>query len=777
MRKLHQPLLALLILALTLTGAGFGSATPPVAAQQQYLPDAEIAYINANTAIQIVDPFQAPGTVPFPWTSTTSGYSDFAPLDANGDSIDEIVAISGNTARILAPYTPAGATAPAWENTIPAGFVYISVWAGDVMPNDNGRDEIIVQRTDNRNGAGYSLQVYRANNAAGTQWQLALDESFGAPWLRIKTGEYTGLAGEEMIMIRRGLPGLEDYRIKVMSYDLGSFQTFTENNAYCCPWVDVAVGNTHTNNGNLTEMVLTRDGALAERASMVILQNAGSNRLADAPGGQKTAFPHFTDIAVGDTNASGDDEVFLVRDPLEGGSGISMIGLNYGTDTFPADWERGLQLGRNLKAIEMGDVDGDGRAEVVVAQPGSYRIWLEPASSLTSSTDWITAAFRDPIAMRLGNFDGNGINATPPRLAVDKTSLSFNMVRGQANPPNQTFQVTNAGGGGAIAYSVTKQNGSAWLQVDPFDGATPRTHTVSINGAGLAANVYQDTIIITAQTAGVPGSPQRIDVRLTVTATGPELKVEPSSLTFTHNFGGNAPAPQNLAIRNIGDGGPQSYHLTLTTTDGGAWLQTNKTSGQSDDTVSVFINPTNLRPGAYSGNIRVDAGSIRGSPANVPITLNIAATGMVVTPSSLIMVAHTGQRSPLGQIHIDQSVAGQGAIHWYAYAVPSGDWWGLQNAAQGPANLSSKDGKLVLTSPTGVESELDTLPWVILTPNNGLTPGILQITFDMNQAPKGDSRVTILIDGGPGTPSRFQGVDLRVSVNVGGAWLPLIRKR
>lgn len=776
MRLFTRSLFLLLIVALALASLAALPAAIPAAQAQQTTPDEEIAFINVNTNVQIVDPYTAPGKQPFQWTSPTAGYSNMAVLDANADGIKEIIAIGSNTARILNPLLGTITSAPAFESVITAGFIYVSVASGDVIPNDGGRDEIILQRTDNRNGNGYSIQIWDGDSA-GRQWQIAYDEAFGVPWLRLDTGDYNGLAGDELFMVRNGLaPDRLDYRIKIMSItSTGSFQTFAEQ-SYTFPWIDLAVGNTHINNGNLAEMVLSRDDVLGVFASYLVFQYAPPSLIANAPGGQKIAYPPFADIAVGDTNASGDDEVFLIRDPLEGGSGISMIGLNYGSDTFPAAWESGVQLGRNLKAVAMGDVDGDGKAEVVVAQPSSYKIYLDPATSLTAASDWITANFRDPYILRTGNFDGDGVNQTPPKLAVDKTSLQFSMLRGGANPNSQTFQVLNQGGG-VLAYELSKENGSAWFDVNPFSGSAPGTHTVTINGADLAPGEYTDAIIVTATTANTENTPQRVNVKLTVTPTGPELGVSPTSFAFNFNYGGVTPPAQNLTIRNIGDGGPRSYQLIITTTDGGDWLRASDTSGQTDDTVSISVNPVNMRPGNYSGKIKVDAGAIRGSPVELPVTLSIVATGMVVTPNSLLMIAMPGQPSPRSDIKIDQAAPGQGAIHWYAYAVPSGDWWNLQPTLKGDEMKVQKTAEgFNFTGPDGESRTLSTLDWVILTPNNGFTPGDLQVTVDVATAPRGNNRVTILVDGGPDTPSRFQGVDAIIAVNNGGAWLPMIRR-
>lgn len=770
MRRLHRTLLLLLLVSLALAGLGVDARTTAVAAAPQAFPDDEIAYINFNTCVQITDPVPQPGQAPFSWVSPTCGYSDMAVTDVNADGIKELIAVGGNTARLLVPYTPAGTT-PAFLSQLPSGYVYLSASAGDIVAGDGGRSELVLQKTDPREG-GYAVEIWQGN-AAGTLWNRIFDSNYGAEWINMGIGQYNGLGAGELIMVRNGTESNRDRRILILTHDFGIFQELA-NRTYGYDWLDLAVGNVNNNNGELVELVMTRSQVGATLNSYLVFQFTGPDPIADAPNGQGKYFPYWQAIALGNVNGAGaDKEVFMVRDP-ETDNGVSMIGLNYGSDTpWNSGWSSGLQLGRSLKAVAAGDVDGDGKDEIIVAQPSSYRIWLEPDASMTSTSDWIAASFRDPVIMRPGNFDGSGLQ--PAQLSVDQTLLSFEMLRGGANPANKTFAVTNSGGGGAISYDVSKQTGQAWVDVTPFEGVTPGTQTVSINGAGLAPGTYEETINVTAKTAGINGSPQHVTVRLKVIATGPELKVEPASLTFNQNFGGVTPAAQTLSIQNIGDGGAQHYQLTVSTTDGGAWLQTNKTNGNTNDTVSVSINSASLRPGTYTGKIRVNAGAITGSPVDVPVTLTIVATGMVVTPTSMLLRADVGLPSPRQEVHVDQSAAGQGAIHWYAYAVPSGDWWGLQQATAGKALQVERQGaSLVVTTPEGGQTTLDTLPWVILTPGNGLTPGVIQVTLDLAQAPVGETRVTILVDGGPGTPSRFQGVDVLVEVNNGGAYLPLV---
>ena len=574
------------------------------------------------------------------------------------------------------------APAPTFLQTIPSGFVYTSVAAGDLIPGDGGRDEIVLQRTDNRGNSAYSVQIYDGN-ADGTQWTLVDDVLYGVPWLRLGTGPYNDLAGDELVMVRNGLaPSQLDYRIKIISRtpDNLSWGTVADK-SYTFPWIDLAVGNVDPSNpGDMAELVLTHDDVLGSFASMLVFWYAPPNPIADAPNGQRTAFPPFFDIALGDVNGSGDEEAFLIRNPAGTPSGVSMIGLNWGSDSIPSVWDNpGLQLGRDLKAVTTGDIDGDGMAEVVVARSGSYFIYWQPGSNVTDVSGDFPVSLRNPVVINTGNFDGSGLE--PPKLAVSTNTLSFQMLRGEANPPTQTFNVLNTGGGGGIQYTATELEG--WLSVTPVDGVTPATHTVSISGQGLAPGTYQTDITVAAVANGIAGSPQKIRVTLTVVPTGPILQVLPESFSYNYNFGGVIPAPADMTIRNIGDGGAKNYTLTIVTDNGVPWIKTDKKNGTTNDVVKVSIAPQGLAPGVYTGHIRVDAGAIEGSPVDIPVTINIEATGMIVTPSELLLLANRIGPSPLGNINVKQAVAGENAIHFYAYAVLSGDWWGMQSQLAG----------------------------------------------------------------------------------------------
>ena len=140
------------------------------------------------------------------------------------------------------------------------------------------------------------------------------------------------------------------------------------------------------------------------------------------------------------------------------------------------------------------------------------------------------------------------------------------------------------------------------------------------------------------------------------------------------------------------------------------------------------------------------------------------------------MLVDKQQSSPMAEIFVEQAVAGSGAVEWQAHVVEAPlAWCRSQTSAQSRmlAIAPTAGGVRAITAGGGV-LDLATVPWVILTPSNGITPRTMQVTLNVPVAPVGEHCVTILVEGNPGTPNRFQGVDTRILVSSGGAWLPYV---
>ena len=229
--------------------------------------------------------------------------------------------------------------------------------------------------------------------------------------------------------------------------------------------------------------------------------------------------------------------------------------------------------------------------------------------------------------------------AQPPVLAVAPSSLTF------TGAGSQSFSISNTGGG---TLNWTAAANQAWLSVSPLSGTGAGSVSVTANVTGLAPGTYNGTVTITA--TGATGSPATIPVTLNI-AQPPVLTVAPSSLTFT------GAGSQSLAISNTGGG-----TLNWTAAANQAWLTVTPLSGTGAGSVSVTANVTGLAPGTYNGAVTITATGATGSPATIPVTLNIAQPPVLtVAPSSLTFTGAGSQSLAI-------SNTGGGTLNWTAAA-------------------------------------------------------------------------------------------------------------
>jgi len=150
--------------------------------------------------------------------------------------------------------------------------------------------------------------------------------------------------------------------------------------------------------------------------------------------------------------------------------------------------------------------------------------------------------------------DGDFSIIPPPSLSFSPTSLTFTATQGGANPPPQTLEVWNSGGG---SMNWTASENSSWLSLSPTSGNSSGEHnliTVSVDISSLSPGTYTATITLSGE--GASNSPQYIPVTLQV---NPPPNIEIQSLTATPSLDiatfnpvllqATSPAPGNWSVR------------------------------------------------------------------------------------------------------------------------------------------------------------------------------------------------------------------------------------
>src|SRR2546429_8154102 len=105
---------------------------------------------------------------------------------------------------------------------------------------------------------------------------------------------------------------------------------------------------------------------------------------------------------------------------------------------------------------------------------------------------------------------------TPPPIAtldVAPVQIRDSAAAGSAAARADSVAVANVGQG-TLSWSVRLRLGEQWLSVSPSDGVAPAKLHLSFNPLGLAAGVYRDTLLVTAENAR--GSPALVPVEFFV---------------------------------------------------------------------------------------------------------------------------------------------------------------------------------------------------------------------------------------------------------------------
>jgi len=327
--------------------------------------DEELVLLEGDGRIVVRDPFVPSGQQAVIWWSSSAGWTGLILGEFNGDGGQEILAFKGGTAELFDPLVRPGHQAVQGVWQIPAPHIWYDMATGDI--DGDGRDEIVLLRSDSTGGIASRLLVFEGN-AQGTAWTKVQDLGHGARWDDVALGDVDGDGREDIGLIRD-----DDNRLMILNpVDWSKLHEA----AYTFAWLDLEMINTHRSaGGDAAEIIISRREVLGELPSLLAFRWSGGSSLTDV--WQGYFFPYFTDIEGADLNGDGDEEIVMYRD--RGDVDITLATRNIagaGMRSFEpsgANSPRGGWL--NLKA---GDLDGDGRDEVILVRPDRYRVYDRP---------------------------------------------------------------------------------------------------------------------------------------------------------------------------------------------------------------------------------------------------------------------------------------------------------------------------------------------------------------------------------------------------------------
>jgi len=366
----------ILAIAIALNPLGSSFAVPAdvmVSQPMAATADDEIILIESNGRLRVVDPHTELGIERVLWDSGADiGWTHVAAGDFNGDGDAEIVAIRGSTIKVFDPVVQSSFAPVVFERTLSGDRTFRLIATGDF--DKDGRDELAVTHKDTRTGIRETLKVYDGGtNATAAEWRVAHESSYQAPWRAMATGDTNGDRADDLALVRN-LTGAG----KLLKICNGVKWTPLAEQSYGFDWLTLAIGNISSEYAG-AEIALTRSGVMAALDSLILFRVSGSSFVDLTAEPNYRYFPHFTSMALGDLNGDGDEEIVLLRDP--GVDKVSLLMVNPIGERMRA-FEAAIGYGdRAWRQVRMGDLDADGRAEVVVLREDRYRIYEELGSN------------------------------------------------------------------------------------------------------------------------------------------------------------------------------------------------------------------------------------------------------------------------------------------------------------------------------------------------------------------------------------------------------------
>jgi hypothetical protein len=518
--------------------AGFVALPRPAQAALSADPNAEIIYIDDNGVIRVLD---TEGDPRVEWFSPTGSWDQIVLMDVTGDGDMEILAlddIDDNNLRISVfdPVLAMGATDPSkqingipwdelWTTTIQGRARFVV--GGDFDPGIPG-DEIAVGF---RRGDTTIIQIYNASSLGadgrptGRDWKIHIEKEF--PGINYRFGVAAQLdeeGADELVLI--GQEGANS-QLDVYRPDQDMFradQKRTDSDVY----QSVVAGQLSAGGGEELAVILS-----SEKPNRVSLRTFKANDKGGISTDESWAFaPNPEAVFLADIRGNGDKEVLFLRNYPRGQEGARLIMRDeWGNDQRQnrdlIEWKL-MNGGSNneFRAGAGGDVDGDGRDEIILLRNDRIRIYHRPETGNEGTSDfndYMLPTDNKRINLLVADLDRNGFT-TGPILQVSGNMIDAIVPSGSVSQ-EFTVNVQNVGTDGGVGISAIVPPGNGWVQLNPTFATTPATFRVRFNASGLQPGNYSTTMTLVASGSNVTNN--NFVVYLNLTVIPPKIEPNP----------------------------------------------------------------------------------------------------------------------------------------------------------------------------------------------------------------------------------------------------------
>ncbi len=548
-QRLVRRLIAMALVALMLLPGLAHSTLTAVASTTEVSadPDEEIVYIDNSGTIRVLDTLQSGGSPTVDWTSPTSGWSNFALGDVNNDGDQEIIAIrsTGSNSGELVVYDPvvtSGAFDAETPNGIPWATLYTTQIAGNpklvatgkLDPNLPG--DHIFYTYDLAGGSRIVVLKPAIPNPNGREWTVHYTRDFDERWEQVSIGNIDQEGADEIALIDDTVGRLSVYRSDANS------EALLKKTGDSRPWRATTIAQYDA--GSTVEVIGIRDAPPSLSSFFVFKWNRDDEDFDEKDPESFSPSPRF--VFGADINNDGKEAIVMLRSVSEGNS-VRMIVRGDDGDEIPNELEQFLDADNGYQTGAGGDVDGDGKDEIVIMRDNNIRVYYQPDRD-EKRNDYALQTDGDRI--HIGDLDRNGFSVGPS-FSTNISSIEESLQIGTTGT-TKTFELRNETTSVPISFEVGIENNPSWLTVTPRFGNTPAVISYTPNAIGLTPGEYTTRIVLTSNNQTVINQPYYIQVKLTVTPA--TINPSPNSVSFNY-LDSSAPVTLTREVSLLGANG------------------------------------------------------------------------------------------------------------------------------------------------------------------------------------------------------------------------------
>lgn len=498
----------------------------PALAETSADPDSEIVYLDNTGVIRILDLLQSGNAPLVDWISPTGGWENITLGDVNNDGDKEIIAIKDTsgvtTLTVWDPVVANGAFDGKTANGIPWAKLYETttqgnqqaVGAGRLDPNLSG-DQIAYIIQVNTNLQKLIVLKQAATPPTGREWTTHFTRDFNEQWEKMSLGNVDNSGADEIALTDPNQGRVSIFRADATS---GAMINRTGSDR---PYRVGLLAQFDGNRGK--DLIAIRNGELLPSYFVIRYDNGSFSEIKSEAFNPSPRFAFAADI-----NDDGKEEIVMLRQSTATGNVVRMIVRGDDQSKVPVELEQFLDKDNGYETGAGGDVDGDGKDEIVIMRDNNIRVYSQPDRNASfndygrqTNKDSILIGDLDRNGFRIGNLLSSSISTIEETLQIGGSGIT------------KQFELRNATDNNVpISFKIEVEGSPSWLSVSPSFGNTPGFVTYQANAVNLSAGDYATRIKITSDNQTVINQPFYINVKLK--ATPALLEPRPSGVVFSY---------------------------------------------------------------------------------------------------------------------------------------------------------------------------------------------------------------------------------------------------